>query len=425
MDRWWLRGWRSRRERHRRRPWCVERSRSRRCPRRPERRGSGRPWSLVVGARRARRRAHGRDRQRVGARTGGEGQSVVLCAHLDTVFGADVPHAVRTEGGRSSARASATTPSAWPPCPQPRRCSRPRGGPVWLLATVGEEGLGNLCGASRRSTTSPSPVAAVLAVEGNYLGRVSTVGVGSVRWRVRVSGPGGHAWEAAACPERGPRASPSSSAAIAAIPRREGTSVNVGRIGGGEGINCARARRGSSSTSAPTIRRRSRRWRPRSTTVLTQVDPPLRAQQDVLGDRPAGRVDREHPLVRAARRRSVRWASPSVAPPTSTDANAAHARGIPAVAVGVTRGSGEHTAQEWIETGPIEDGVRALARTVERFEERPDEHSVGRRAPGRVSAGRVPVDGRPDRRLGLLPPVAHRLVAARPQLLRLPDARCA
>ncbi len=61
--------------------------------------------------------------------------------------------------------------------------------------------------------------------------------------------------------------------------------------------------------------------------------------------------------------------TPSTFPATSTDANAAHARGIPAIAVGVTRGSGEHTAEEWIETAPIEDGVRALARTVERFEE--------------------------------------------------------
>jgi tripeptide aminopeptidase len=54
---------------------------------------------------------------------------------------------------------------------------------------------------------------------------------------------------------------------------------------------------------------------------------------------------------------------------TSTDANAAHARGIPAIAIGVTTGAGEHTPQEWIDTAPIGDGVRVLARTVARFEE--------------------------------------------------------
>jgi len=62
-------------------------------------------------------------------------------------------------------------------------------------------------------------------------------------------------------------------------------------------------------------------------------------------------------------------AIPVSTPPTSTDANAAHARGIPAIAVGVTKGSGEHTPHEWIETGPIEIGVQTLARTIERFGE--------------------------------------------------------
>ena len=303
-----------------------------------------------------------------GRARGGEGQSVILCAHLDTVFGSEVPHVVRTEGatlvgpsvGDDSVGVAALSAAA--------ALLTPRGGAVWLLATVGEEGLGNLCGAIAALDTSPSPVAGFVAVEGNYLGRVSTVGVGSVRRRVRVSGPGGHAWEAAQVPSAVHRVA-QLVGAIAAIPRPEGTSVNVGRIGGGEGINM-RAREAwfeldlraddpdALSALAAEV-----------DDLLTQVDPPLRAQQDVLGDRPAGRVDREHPLVRAAQEALGEVGIPSVAPPTSTDANAAHARGIPAIAVGVTRGSGEHTAQEWIETGPIEDGVRALARTVERFEE--------------------------------------------------------
>ena len=54
---------------------------------------------------------------------------------------------------------------------------------------------------------------------------------------------------------------------------------------------------------------------------------------------------------------------------TVAAAREAALRGVPAIAVGVTEGSGEHTAQEWIRTGPIEAGLRALARTIERFEE--------------------------------------------------------
>jgi acetylornithine deacetylase/succinyl-diaminopimelate desuccinylase-like protein len=49
---------------------------------------------------------------------------------------------------------------------------------------------------------------------------------------------------------------------------------------------------------------------------------------------------------------------------TSTDANAAHEAGVPAVAVGVTEGGGEHTPAEWIDTGGIPDGIAALAATI-------------------------------------------------------------
>jgi tripeptide aminopeptidase len=298
----------------------------------------------------------------------GDGPVVIICAHLDTVFGTEVPHAVRIEGdtlfgpsvgddsvGLASLSAAGMTLSA-------------RGVPVWLLATVGEEGLGNLCGVSAALDAPPAPVAAFLAVEGNYLGRISTVGVGSVRRRVRVVGPGGHAWEAAETPSA-VHALGWLVASIAAIPRRRGTSVNVGRIGGGEGINM-RAREAWFELDL-------RADDPDALAALTReledlfegIDPPLALDQELLGDRPAGHVDPDHPLVRAATEALTEVGTSSTSPATSTDANAAHSRGIPAIAVGVTRGSGEHTPEEWIDTAPIEDGVRALARTVERFEE--------------------------------------------------------
>jgi tripeptide aminopeptidase len=299
---------------------------------------------------------------------GGDGPVVILCAHLDTVFGAQIPHTVRVEGdtlvgpsvgddsvGLASLSAAGMALSA-------------RGVPVWLLATVGEEGLGNLCGVSAALDAPPAPVAAFVAVEGNYLGRVSTVGVGSVRRRVRVLAPGGHAWEAAETPSA-VHALGQLVASIAAIPRRRGTSVNVGRIGGGEGINM-RAReawleldlRADDPDALAAVAREVE-------DRLERIDPSLAVDQDVLGDRPAGHVEADHPLVRAAMEALTEVGTSSTSPATSTDANAAHARGIPAIALGVTRGSGEHTAQEWIETAPIEDGVRALARTIERFEE--------------------------------------------------------
>jgi tripeptide aminopeptidase len=303
-----------------------------------------------------------------GEMRGGDGAVVILCAHLDTVFGAQVPHTVRIEGGTLVGPSVGDDSVGLASLSAAGMALSARGVPVWLLATVGEEGLGNLCGVSAALDAPPAPVAAFVAVEGNYLGRISTVGVGSVRRRVRVLGPGGHAWEAAESPSA-VHALGQLVASIAAIPRRRGTSVNVGRISGGEGINM-RAReawleldlRADDPDALAAVTREME-------DLLERIDPPLAVDQDVLGDRPAGHVDPDHPLVRAATEALTEVGTSSASPATSTDANAAHARGIPAIAVGVTRGSGEHTAQEWIETAPIEDGVRALARTIERFEE--------------------------------------------------------
>ena len=303
-----------------------------------------------------------------GQMRGGDGPVVILCAHLDTVFGAQVPHTVRIEGGTLFGPSVGDDSVGLASLSAAGMALSARGVPVWLLATVGEEGLGNLCGVSAALDAPPAPVAAFVAVEGNYLGRISTVGVGSVRRRVRVLGPGGHAWEAAETPSA-VHALGQLVASIAATPRRRGTSVNVGRIGGGEGINM-RAReawleldlRADDPDALAAMAREVE-------DLLGRIDPPLTVDQDVLGDRPAGHVDPDHPLVRAATEALAEVGTSATSPTTSTDANAAHARGIPAIAVGVTRGSGEHTPGEWIETAPIEDGVRALARTVERFEE--------------------------------------------------------
>jgi tripeptide aminopeptidase len=292
----------------------------------------------------------------------------VLCAHLDTVFGGEVPHVVQTVGDRlvgpsvgdDSVGVAALSAAA-------HALDRGRM-PVWLLASVGEEGLGNLRGAKAALSAPPTPVEAFIAIEGNYLGRVSGIGVGSIRRKIVVCGPGGHAWEAADAPSA-VHAVGMLVAAIATIPRRSGTAVNVGRMGGGEGINM-RAREAWIELDLRADEADTLGWLESQVAErLAAISPPLNVEAHGLGDRPAGRIDEDHALVRAASDALREIGTEPVPAATSTDANAAHERGIPAIAVGVTRGSGEHTADEWIDTAPIETGVRALARTIERYEE--------------------------------------------------------
>jgi tripeptide aminopeptidase len=298
----------------------------------------------------------------------GAGAAVVLAAHLDTVFGRDVAHDIVRDGERLRGPGVGDNAVGTAGIGAAAGAIAPDGPPVWLCATVGEEGLGNLAGISAALDAPPSEVGALVAVEGNYLGRVSTVGVGSARRRVVIAGPGGHAWESAEAPSAVHHAA-ELVAALAATPRPAGTSLNVGRIGGGEGINVrARAawfevdlRADDPTVLAELVRALE------STVAKTRS--PLQARLEPLGDRPAGRIDVDAPLVRAAEAALSAEGVAVANPATSTDANAAHARGVPAIAVGITTGGGEHTTEEWIDIAPIATGVRALAATIDRYAE--------------------------------------------------------
>jgi tripeptide aminopeptidase len=298
----------------------------------------------------------------------GDGPAVVLAAHLDTVFSHDVSHEIVRDGDTLRGPGVGDDAVGVAGIGAAAAALAPEGPAVWLCASVGEEGLGNLAGITAALDAPPAEVGALLAVEGNYLGRVSTIGVGSARRRVRVTGPGGHAWEASDAPSAVHHAA-ELVVAIAATPRPAGTAVNIGRIGGGEGIN-VRAReawfdvdlRADDPSALDALVRALE-------AIVAGTPAPLQARLEPLGDRPAGRVDPDAPLVRAAEAALNAEGVAVTNPATSTDANAAHARGVPAVALGVTTGAGEHTTQEWIDIEPIAIGVRALAATIDRYGE--------------------------------------------------------
>jgi acetylornithine deacetylase/succinyl-diaminopimelate desuccinylase-like protein len=245
----------------------------------------------------------------------------------------------------------------------------PGPGALWLVATVGEEGMGNLAGIRHALAHAPRPVSAVIAVEGNYLGRVVITGVGSIRWRVHYRGPGGHAWERSAAPSA-VHAAAAAAARIAGLTVPDARySVNIGSIGGGEAIN-ARARdawfeadlRADNATAL-------RQLADRATSILSAAGPGLAVNVAELGRRPAGGVPPSSPLAKAASNALARAGIDCEFSAASTDANAAYEAGIAAVALGVTRGAGEHTPGEWIETAPVAAGLAALADTIRHFRE--------------------------------------------------------
>ncbi|WP_203231174.1 M20/M25/M40 family metallo-hydrolase [Nocardioides caldifontis] len=297
----------------------------------------------------------------------GTGPGLVVAAHLDTVFDREVEHGARRVGDRlvgpgvgddtvAVAALSALDRLLPPTLP----------GPVWLVATVGEEGLGNLRGVTAALRDPDRSVASLIALEGNYLGRVNNVGVGSHRIALSLTGPGGHAWEDADHPSVvhvGGRII----ADLDAMPRPEGrTTVNVGTVTGGESIN-ARARHlrlqldlRAESQDALDALVASADHVVRSLCAKHEVA----AEVEVIGRRPAGSIDPAHRLVTAAERALESAGVHPRRTAASTDANAAYALGIPAVTLGITTGELTHTEEEWIDVDPIGRGLRALAETI-------------------------------------------------------------
>jgi di/tripeptidase len=221
------------------------------------------------------------------------------------------------------------------------------------------------------------PPDAVIVLEGMRLGRISYRGVGSRRYRISCKAEGGHSWENFGAPsaihglvELGHRITE------LPVPRNPKTTYNIGVIHGGSSINSI-AREASFlldlRSEDPKVLLRIARQ------VEEMVDTygggggkgnssaaPAAARQ-LIGERPAGGLEADHPLaqaaVAAAESAGIRG---SVCCAASTDANAPLARGIPAVCVGLTRGGNPHRPDEYILTTPLERGLGQLLDLVMR-----------------------------------------------------------
>ncbi len=301
---------------------------------------------------------------------GGPGPALLVAAHLDTVFPAELPHEVVATPGRLTGPSVGDDSIGVAALSAAALLAGPGPGPGWLVATVGEEGMGNLAGIRHALAHAAAPVSAVIAVEGNYLGRVVITGVGSIRWRVHYRGPGGHAWERSSAPSA-VHAAAAAAARIAdlTVPGAR-CSVNIGSIGGGEAIN-ARARDAwfeadLRADTAPALQQLA----DRATSIITAATGTgLAVDVAELGRRPAGGVAPSSPLAKAASDALARAGIDCEFSAASTDANAAYEVGIAAVALGVTSGAGEHTPGEWIDTAPVAAGLAALADTIRHFRE--------------------------------------------------------
>lgn len=237
---------------------------------------------------------------------------------------------------------------------------------VVAVANVGEEGLGNLRGIREAVRRYSGSIGAAIAIEGHNLGRVTNVAVGSRRWRLSVRGQGGHSWGAFGQPSAIHGLSQIvSRIAELDVPGSPRTTFNVGLIEGGTSVNTIASHASAVIDMRSIDARELERLADRVRAIVEQTLPRhLTGEIEVLGERPAGEIDRRHPLVTAARR-SLDWLGlDATLDASSTDANIPLSLGIPAICIGITRGGRGHTIDEYIQVPPISHGVSQLARLV-------------------------------------------------------------
>ena len=311
---------------------------------------------------------------------------VVLTAHLDTVFGAEVDVAVERRGQRlevpgisDNARGLAALVAVAEAMVAARV---PATRPILFAATVGEEGSGDLRGVKyllngSRETGNGKP-AAFIALDGAGLDRVIHRALGSKRYHVTFRGPGGHSW--AAFGVANPANAVGRAAALLAdlapqhAPR---TTCAVVRLGGGTGLNSipqeawldldlrSEDPRALAQLDV-TVRAALERAADDENRRRTAGSPTLRVEIQLLGDRPSGLTPRAHPLVQAAVAANRALGRDAELASASTDANVPIALGIPAIALGAGGKAGDaHLATEWYENVEGALGIiRALLVTA-------------------------------------------------------------
>ncbi len=316
---------------------------------------------------------------------------VAVCAHLDTVFPRAVPVAVRRERAADGA-ARLVAPGigdngrglaallALAGAVDGRRVRTRR--PVEFVATVGEEGLGDLRGAKHyfaaQERAGARPAAAVV-LDGAGDERVVHRAVGARRFRAEFRGPGGHSWAAFGAPNA-VHAAARAAARLADLPLPTGrpggpprVTVSVGRIGGGMSVNAIPAEAWLEvdlrATAADvldayeqTIRRLVHAAAAAENEVRAAGSAPVAAAVRVIGDRPAGALAADHPLVAAAVAATRLAGRAPQLGAASTDANVPLGLGVPAVAIGAGgRGGDAHTPGE---CPPPPEGAAGIGRAL-------------------------------------------------------------
>jgi acetylornithine deacetylase/succinyl-diaminopimelate desuccinylase-like protein len=294
------------------------------------------------------------------------GKTVVLGAHLDTVFPEGTDVTVRIRGDTLFAPGIGDDTRGLIVVLTVLRAMERAGveteADLIFLGSVGEEGLGDLRGVKHFFREGGPRVNAFIEVDGGGLAGIVSMGLGSVRYRVTVKGPGGHSWGAFGLgnPAHGLGRAVQAFVTVADSLTRSGprTSFNVGRIGGGTSINSIPYEawmevdmRSESPESLEVIASAFERAMAdgvEEESRLRRDGPALELVLERIGNRPSGETDPNSTLVQRAMAVTRHFGEVPRLSRSSTNSNIPISLGIPAVTIGRGgKGSDNHSPTEW------------------------------------------------------------------------------
>jgi len=316
----------------------------------------------------------------MGLRRGfGNGDILVVAAHLDTVFPPGTDVRVRREGTKLLAPGVGDDTRSLAVNLAFLRAMDAAGTrtrhDILFVGDVGEEGLGDLRGIRHLFAHHPNRerIRAFLTVDSPDVDRIVTGGIGSRRYRVAFRGPGGHSFAAFGLVNP-MYAMADAARCLAAIkvPREPITTHCVSVVGGGTSINAipevvtmeVDLRSASADQLAKLERRFLKGVQDAVAAENAAREGTITAELTQVGDRPAGHTPNGAPIARLA---SAAVAAEGYTPSfewSSTDANIPMSLGIPALRIGSGGTGGRaHSLEEWIDV-EIEASLRGMRASL-------------------------------------------------------------
>ncbi len=296
-------------------------------------------------------------------------QAVLVTAHTDTVFPPDTPLTLirrpdRITGpgiGDNSLGVAGLLGLIW------ALGDETLPGDLYLAANVGEEGLGDLCGMRRVLERWGAGVQAIIVVEGMALGHIYHSAIGVQRYRFTARAEGGHSWLHFGRPSA-LHALVRFAARLTElkVPASPKTTFNIGTIGGGTSVNTIAREAWFDLDLRSEDPAHLADLVARVEGMATDSDEAgVQMEMRLIGNRPAGAIPREHPLVQLAARSLEEAGITSYSYETSsTDANIPLSQGRPCVCVGLGYGGHAHRPDEYLETRDLEKGLHSLVTLV-------------------------------------------------------------